>query len=235
MQPDGRRDTETDVAWLQGRTFFGDLRQPPGRPDMTGAAAIADLSAEQCAWLATQEGFAGALAEDADCVVWTRRLDFQPPSSGADAGRLRMEAGLLVEEGRDVAYVEHWAREAEPPATDCWGASLTGADGAQAWVVRAGGTFMFARARPQPLPPDARLPDLVRAAASVAEMQALVDCEVSLGRVEGGAWRVGRSTLPFRVGRAFAIAADGGSLTLVEDGVRRSWRIEALEGDPITA
>ena len=234
MLPDGRRDAETWVGWLQGRTYFADLRQPAGRPDMAGASSLDDLSAEQVAWLATQEGFAGTLAEDADCVVWTRLIDFQPPSGDVDAGRVRFDAeGRLVEEGRDIPYVEHWSRDAEPPSAACWGASLIDPEGGPpARLVRAGDRFMFARARLAELPRGARLADLVREAASMAARRALVDCEISLGRIEAAGWRIERSSLPFREGRVIAATASGDSLALSEPGGTRVWRIESSEGEP---
>lgn len=234
MLPDGTRDAETWVGWLQGETHFADLRQPAGRPDMTGASGVDDLSAGQVAWLATQEGFAGTLAEDADCIAWTRAIDFQPPSIAPDVGRVRLDAGgALIEEGRDVPYVEYWSRDAEPPAENCWGASLSDPErGCVARLVRAGERFMFARARTMELPRGARLGDLVRDAASLAEQRALIDCEISLGRVAPDGWRIERSSLPFREGRAFQVAASGASLALSEDGSTRVWRIEAWEGDP---
>ncbi len=234
MLPDGRRDAETWVGWLQGETHFADLRQPAGRPEMAGAAGLDDLSAEQVAWLAAQEGFAGTLAEDGDCVAWTRLIDFQPPSDTPDVARIRLdEDGQLVEEGRDAPYVEYWSRDAEPAAAACWGASLIDPEGGPAArLVRAGGRFMFSRARTAALPRGARLVDLVREAASLAERRALIDCEISLGRVEARGWRIERSTLPFREGRTISVAASGASLTLSEDGAGRVWRIERCEGSP---
>jgi hypothetical protein len=231
--PDGSRDAETSVTWLQGRTFFADLRQRPGRPDMSGVFGLHDLSCAQIDWLASQEGFAGTLAEDDDCIEWTRRIDYQPPSSSADAGRVRFEEGRLIEEGRDVAYVEHWTRGEEPATAACWGASLEDAEaGFRAWIVRAGAAFMFARARTQTLPTGARLAELVRGAGSLAEKRALVDCEISLGSVGARGWRIERSTLPFREGRVLTVEVSADSLHVHEADARRIWRIDAMEGEP---
>jgi hypothetical protein len=89
---------------------------------------------------------------------------------------------------------------------------------------------MFARARSRELPRGARLVDLVREAASLAERRALIDCEISLGRIEARGWRIERSTLPFREGRMISVTASGASLSLSEDGACRVWRIEGSEG-----
>jgi hypothetical protein len=56
--PNGRRDTTTWVNWLQGPSFYVDLRQPSGRPDFREATSLDQLSRPQIEWLATQEGFA---------------------------------------------------------------------------------------------------------------------------------------------------------------------------------
>ena len=228
VRADGTRDAETWVGWLQGRTLFADLRQPPGRPDMAGVAAVEDLSAAQMGWLATQEGFAGVLADVGECVEWRRRIDYQPASPHPDVGHLFYEGPVLVERGRDSPYVEHWHRDVEVPEAACWGATMRNADGVLAWLVRAGETFMFARDRATPLPPG-RLADLVAGADGLAAMRALVDCELSLGRVRADGWLVERSTLPFREGRTLTPSVSGDRIRL--DG---EWVAE-VEGEPVVA
>jgi hypothetical protein len=41
--PDGRRDTTTQVLWLQGLCAFGDLRQPQPQTDFSQPAAAVRL------------------------------------------------------------------------------------------------------------------------------------------------------------------------------------------------
>jgi hypothetical protein len=57
---------------------------------------------------------------------------------------------------------------------------------------------MYARNRSVVLPTGGSLAKLAKD-SSPQEARALVDCEISLGRVRDGSWLIGRSTLPFRV------------------------------------
>jgi hypothetical protein len=198
------------------------------------------LTRSQAVWLASQQGFAGHLDREGEFFVWRRWLDFQPASGVADAGRLREERGVVVEEGRDDPYVEHWHRH--PLAT----APVAGArlretqTGCAGVVVRVGPSFMYARAGSSaPLPTGTLLADHVAAAASLSDAQDLVDCEISFGSIAaGGTWVIERSSLPFREGACLAPALGAAPLSLqtadvAEDGhgIRRSWDVIELEGD----
>src|SRR5580700_5540438 len=108
IQADGVRDTTSQVRWLQARTLFVDLRQGAALPDFLQLRCLDDLSFPDLLQLARQEGFAGRLGFEGDCFEWRRLIDFQPRSLRADAGRLWWEDEILVEAGRDEAYVEHW-------------------------------------------------------------------------------------------------------------------------------
>src|SRR5664279_1626421 len=88
--PDGTRDT-TNVRWLQGLRSYIDLRQPMPVPDFPGVRSLADLSIDDCAWLAKQQGFAGHLGFDGGCFEWQRSIDFQPRKLHADAGSLHWD------------------------------------------------------------------------------------------------------------------------------------------------
>jgi 2OG-Fe(II) oxygenase superfamily len=70
INADGSRDTGTDVAWLQGITAYVDTR-----------------------------GFAGRLSQHNDVFTWQRLIDIEPPGPFPDAGRMRWEAGALIEVG----------------------------------------------------------------------------------------------------------------------------------------
>ena len=84
---DGSHDTGTGVAWLQGITAYVDTR-----------------------------GFAGRLSQHGDVFEWQRQIDVEPPGHFPDAGRMRWEAGTLIEVGVHQDYVEHWVRQ-DGPAT----------------------------------------------------------------------------------------------------------------------
>jgi hypothetical protein len=219
--PDGQHDTETSVTWLQGPSLFVDLRIPAGRPDFSHAATLADLTMDDCQWLATQQGFAGLFHQEDGVFWWHREIDFQPPAPLPDAGKLFWDGEVLVETGHFSNYLEHWHRK--PNATARPAAALRlrcRTNGRAAIFVRAGGLFMFARARSPELALTApTLAACVAGAGNLRTAQTLVDCELSLGEVEG--WRITRSSLPFREGTMLAVQQTGTQLML--DGV--AWEI----------
>lgn len=87
---EGSHHTTTGVAWLQGSSAYVDTR-----------------------------GFAGRLSQHGDVFEWQRLIDVQPPGPYPDAGRMRWDAGVLIEVGVHEDYVEHWVRD-DVPATPCW-------------------------------------------------------------------------------------------------------------------
>lgn len=121
VEPDGARDVTTSVTWLQGPTFYVDIRV---REDGTVA-----------------EAFAGRLAVSGDRARWHRDIDINLPAEHPDEGTLVIEDGTLVERGVHAAYVEHWERR--HPGSGSGGqvagaARLTLADGSTGVVVRVG-------------------------------------------------------------------------------------------------
>jgi hypothetical protein len=201
-RPDGGRDTTTSVHWLQGPRAYIDLRQPHDAPDFSHARTLADLTLEDCAWLARQEGFAGHLCFDGAHFEWVREIDFQPPSPSADAGSLRWEGDVLIETGRDVAYIEHWHRDASTPTLPTSRHTLEdAARNTKGILLRVGPNFMLARDRSVALQEGYRsLAEYVAAAPDVKRARELVDCEISCGHVEPAGLRITASTLPYRVG-----------------------------------
>jgi hypothetical protein len=234
---DGKRDETTSVAWLQAHPHYADLRQPEGMPAFSPVSGLDDLSMADCRWLAAQQGFAGFFRRLDDGFEWVRMLDFCPPGPVKDIGRLYWDGDILVEEGRDVPYLEHWHRDPSRPVAPT--ASLVLAapqSAAPGMLVRAGADFMYARGRPAPLPPGAELPVLVAAAPDLAAARRLLDCEISQGVVEGGAWRITRSTLPYRVGDDLAPQLTPAGVTVADRAAsgaagRTAWRSIEARGD----
>lgn len=209
VRPDGTRDTSTWVAWLQGPVFFADLRIPADRPSFSAVQCRDDLTPKHVRWLAGQEGFAGRLLTDGPCVLWQRDLDLQPTTQLGDAGRLRMEGNIMIEEGRDVPYVEHWwhdARSIQPHGA----ARLADTQGqCGGYIIRAGERFMFARSRTgKPMLADRTLMECVETSQSVAAARDLIDTEISFGQVTPDSWTITRSSLPYREGANLAPAYD---------------------------
>jgi hypothetical protein len=236
--PDGRRDTTSFVNWLQGPGLYLDLRQPEGRPDFTGETSLSALTPDSMMWLAAQEGFAGELVEEDGWFEWRRDIDFQPKAIYSDIGRLWNEGDVMVEEGKDIPYIEHWHRE---PIGDAplWAARLedreTGQKGA---IARMGSLFMIARERYCDVPEGLTLAECVAGAPDMARAQEYLDCEISQGAVTSTGWFVQRSSLPFREGKPLAPVRTG-DLFEMQDQDRggklftRRWEITDLRGEPL--
>ena len=211
-------DTLTRVDWLQGDGFFVDLRQPPDLAGMVSARCLVELSPAEALALAAQEAFAGRFVLSGDEAEWQRGIDFRPCPLG-DRGRLEDHGDLLIEHGIEADYIEYWQREPQT-ATGTSGSALfrSEGDGCIAILVRQGNRFGYARDRQRPLERHEVLAELLRDASPEAARD-LIDCEVSLGTVTAGGWRIDRSTLPWRKG-ARLIAANsqiGEDRLIVED------------------
>lgn len=238
MWPGGACDGTTRVAWLQGPSRYADLRQPSGLP-ACAAGTLRDLARPALDGMCRQEGFAGTLRAAAGVFHWERAIDFRPPAATPDAGTLRREAGRLVEEGCHMPYVEHW-RPVCAAAAPCGALALASpSEGRRSLLVRVGRCFMLARDRRAVLPCGATLEACVAGAASLRAAQDMLDCEISLGRIGRGGWRICRSTLPFLAGSRLDIGwAPGCGHRVLRrmpdaDGAwaRVAYEVEAAEGD----
>jgi hypothetical protein len=199
--PDGRSDTTTSVRWMQTPTLYVDLRQPADRPSFNEVRCLRELSRENVEWLARQEAFAGEIRFDGVYFEWLRQIDLQPATAFADAGRFWFESDMMVEEGRDSPYIEHWHREANCSEA-CSGIRMrevsTGRTGI---IVRSGDLFMYARRRPIDMPPRCNLIECIGRTSELPAAQDLIDCEISFGRIEAAGWRIENSSLPFKENR----------------------------------
>ena len=235
--PDGRRDTTTNVAWMQGISAYADLRQPP---ELAGrfrhATCLRDLTLADCLLLATQQAFAGTFVPVGEHFEWQRHIDFQPPRETRDIGQLYWQGDILIEAGLQGEYIEHWHRDPALPATPCAALILQGErDGRWGQLLRVGNLFMFARDRQQPAL-GKTMAACVTAAPSLLAAQDAIDFEISFGQISPEGWRITRSTLPFRQDSWLRhkmtgpnvliddVAPDGGAFV-------RSWKITVTEGD----
>ncbi len=235
--PDGSRDVTTSVRWLQGLRTYIDLRQPAPLPDLSQVRCLDDLSREDCAALAQQEGFAGHFAFDGTWFEWARAIDYQPKPLYSDAGSLWWEDNVLVETGRDVAYVEHWHRDDALPTSVAAAVALIEKDhGTLAYLLRVGPLFMFARDRAIIPPQHQTLSECVAEAPSLDHAIALVDCEISFGSLRAEGFVITASSLPFRVGDILDPSLAGDDMTTRDrattgDVVTRHWAITESEGE----
>ncbi|GAB2714175.1 hypothetical protein [Kitasatospora kifunensis] len=237
-EADGSTDRDSAVTWIQGPSLFGDLRQPPGLDQVVGRAALADLDRAQLLALCEQKAFAGTLEQQGEAFGWVRRIDLHPRAALPDAGTLHREGEVLVEQGLHEDYLEHW-EDVEQVGGEVAAALLADpAAGCAGLLVRAGSWFGYARDRSEPLPSSpVPLAELVRGCGSRAEAAALLDCEVSIGRVRGERWEILRSTLPQRVGALLRpeLSRSGDGLRIRDTDPQghehtRAWELTQAEG-----
>jgi hypothetical protein len=225
----GALDRSVTVRYVQTPSVFGDVRIPVDRAGAAQGASFADLTDDQLAVLARQNGFAGTTTVAGANATWHHEIDFQPAGDDADIGRIEPAGdGRMFEHGLDGSYVESWsavdpmgedphpAGKAVPTPRDS-ALPIARGDG-RFFAVRvaregrvdqllavAGGHFVYARARPSALPAGRSIADVIVQAHATREMiAAYLDCEISSGTVAG--WRIERSTLPWREGERLAFA-----------------------------
>jgi hypothetical protein len=234
--PDGERDVSTRVNWLQGLSLFADLRQPAQLlSKLSTASCRDDLTAEDCLALSLQQGFSGRFETRDGAYEWVRHIDIQPPRPKRDIGRLFWRDEVLVEEGVETDYTEHWLRDEEVPEPDVAGLWLHNpADDVSGCLLRVGGWFAYARGRIGEIASES-LGSLVAGAGSLQRMRSLVDCEISFGQVAPDC-RIGRSSLPYKAGTTFGMRRQGDYLVLPDQKgsgqrIERVWQIVELEGD----
>ncbi|RVU39651.1 hypothetical protein EOI86_10630 [Hwanghaeella grinnelliae] len=205
IDADGSRDADTIVWWLQTRQLFADIRLPGDRASLAGATCYADLGAEGLSCLTRQEGFAGVLEWTNTACAWRRQIDFRPLPGPPDEGWMdEAEDGLMIERGIHRGYLEEWVQSIPKDAAmdewlwhDGWGGAT---------VLRLGNVFMLAEdRRPAPPRPETFEDDVLAAIGNETALSALLDCEISYGRVEAdGSWRIALSTIPWREGQTVA-------------------------------
>ena len=245
IHADGARDATTQVRWLQAKSLFVDLRQGAALPDFPNLRCLDDLTIEECTQLAAQEGFAGRFGFDGDCFEWLRLIDFQPRSPSADAGRLWWEDGILIEAGRDVAYVEHWMHDPTVLTRPLAALQLREVEsGGAALAVQVGTVFMFARDRRISLPAGTSLAQCIAGAGSLSDARAMLDCEITLGSAADGRGAASEngnvilaSTHPWRVSDRFELACTDSAVSTIDidpagKKASRHWEVVAAEGDP---
>ena len=218
--PDGRRDTTTQVYWLQGPGFFGDLRQPAHMPDFSHVHSLKDLSHQDCERLAEQQGFAGHLTFDGSHFEWTCSIDFQPKAPLADAGSLAM-AKRRADRGRPRSPICRALASRRFVAAQPAAAALLRRrrDGTAGLLIRAGGHYILARDHAVRPAARASLVECVAAATTLEERAHCIDCEISFATASGETILIMASTLPHRVGRHLG------------DGLDSGWEILKSEGD----
>ena len=180
------RDHTTFVRWLQTSRWHADLRVPlEARP----------------ASPALQQGFCGVttveVSDAAEVCRWHRRLDFQPPRPHPDAGRIVFDGTeRLIETGVHADYLEVWERL--PGSTGRF-AVLEASPGHAPTMLLVSGEFaMRVRPRRATWPSDTTTADTLRDLVQrhPAAAPALLDFEISFGRLAQGRLHIAQSSLP---------------------------------------
>jgi len=200
----GAADARVGVRYVQTPSVFGDLRIPGDRPEMSAAGSLAELSDDQLAALAHQNGFAGVTTLDGANATWHREIDFQPSGDGADIGRIEPAGdGRMFEHALDDSYVESWS--ALERGGGSFAVRVERAGRVDQLLAVAGGRFIYARARAVALPRGDSLTELIaRTHPPRDTVIAYLDCEISYGTARG--WQIERSTLPWRQGQRLGFA-----------------------------
>ena len=232
-----RRGTESntlDVHYLQTPSIFADVRFPRDRGDFSHARSFDDLSDEELSQLARQRGFTGHTTVDGLISTWHHELDFQPPDSSADIGRIaRNGADAMFEHALDSSYTESW-KSTSAGANTFLVVRIERAGRLQSTLIVTGDDFVYVRNRAKDLPSAPSLDSLIASTqATRAQIIEYLDCEFSVGRVRGGTipWEIQHSTLPWREKQrldfvdGIMVAAESATLLVPRAPIADSWSV----------
>jgi hypothetical protein len=239
---DGRKDTTTQVFWLQTHACFGDIRIPIDRPPCLDRRSLEELSEPEAIALCSQQGFGGITQVDNSTCQWHRHIDYQPSNGSRDIGLLKWEQNILVELGVEATYREEW-EQLEDGSTGCIALVLEpdrSLDASPRWqgcFVSVGDYFVQILDRRTVLPQADSLQYLLESTQDGAQRRDYLNCEISFGRCSTGRvpWEIELSTLPWREGRSLwamddlKVDLDQKSLTQIvrDDAAQqvRHWKI----------
>jgi hypothetical protein len=241
---DGSVDRTTRVWWNQTRKAFVDLRIPAGRAIIRQPRGDVLLPPSVLESLGRQKGFAGHIVVEGARCRWIRSIDFQPQTDRPDEAIIWIEGEMLYEEGSagsvvGSSYREIYRRLSKADRhcislrlVERESLNLGGHHADQAILVIVDETFMFAKRRPQQLVGTESLSDYLAKANNMDEVQAYLDCEISMG-VIGRTWEdwiVQHSTLPWREGQPLGIGGapivQSGRIVIHGSSETQIWRID---------
>lgn len=141
----GFEDHTTRVHWMQCGATYADVRIPLGRPDLTGANTLADLTPELLLRLLAAEGFAGKLRLQGSVCTWHRAINWHGKTSDVDIGDISFDdKGRLIETGVKADYTELW-EHGDAPECKSWRFHGLGWIG---YLVCVGTAFVLGLGRP---------------------------------------------------------------------------------------
>ncbi|MDR3509462.1 MAG: hypothetical protein P4L64_16350 [Caulobacteraceae bacterium] len=219
----GFRDETTRVMWLQGPSWYADLRVAIDRPERAGAEGFAAYADDELVAMARVQGFAGQLRVEDGICYWRRDVDFQPPSPFPDEGRYSVTDDIMIEDGIHADYQEIWRRAPDSIAPAAAFQRLD-EDGRAGLLVIAGGYMIEFVARAGERPEGESLAHVVEAALAAGDRARAEDllstCIRFAERGVDGAWITTLSSLPWLQGRpvwapgAARFDAEAGLLTI---------------------
>jgi hypothetical protein len=251
----GDSDDSTLVLWLQSRGLTADLRLAADRPKPAAREALSELSLAELTRLAEVEGGLSPTrfepahvggVELSGTLHWPDWTAFQLHAKWPEPGSLRRVGDCLIEHAPSGAYVEDWRLQPSGDGPLIGLTLLEERDSKTSQITHRGGGLVvagehaiFVRGRPEPLPPAARLSDLMeRAAREPALLELIFGFEASYARRDGsGRYVIKASTLPWREGRPLlalgGFALEGGLVTQKarekERAVERRFHVDTLE------
>ncbi len=234
--PSGHRDADTQVLWLQTRSWYADIRVRADRPVRDGARGFEDYSDGELLELARVQGFAGQLSAHDGVCLWRRDIDYQPPSPEPDEATYSIARDVMVEDGIHSDYQEIWRRE---PRSDTPLVALrlvmdSTCQGREGLLAVAGDHFIDIRGRAATIPKGADLGAIIAAALKSGRRKdaiAALSLRISYGRIDTGAWTVATSSFPWLerrelwAGGAVHLEPDGRELTYEALDERQTWTL----------
>ena len=227
-------------TWIQGPSLFVLLRQTDAARTLHSTEGLAALRHCEQRLLSRQDGMAGTVRRRGDGFAWDPWAAFQPQPDEPRSALLHYEQGSLVRTFADAgARQEFWDLLEHGDGTAAGARLLDPEDNCTGLLVRSGSWFGYVRCRGRALSGSASLAERMDAEDSAdGDASALLDCEVSVGRVHGKLWMIESSTLPQRKGAVLQPRFDDVTSRLtVRDLVgpggrrqRRNWYAKELEG-----
>lgn len=194
----GFQDHTTRVHWAQAGDLFADLRIPAGRPDLTGAACLADLDNTALAALMEAEGFAGTITVEHSICTWHRHINWHGRPEAVDAGRMSFGAdGNLIEDGVHADYRELWHKLPAGPLTG----RVVRAGALRGVLVRSDRMFLIGLGVPD-APPSAPVRAVLLDGRRPDGLAAHFASDYVLGHWQGAQGIADLSTNPLREGQA---------------------------------
>lgn len=202
----GFEDHTTRVHWMQCGLAYADVRIPAERPDLSGAACLADLDAAALLQLARAEGFAGQVTLTGARCTWHRDINWHGQPDGQDIGDLRFDsAGRMIETGVEADYAELWEHRTSPAKR----AQVYCAGGVEAHLVSIGNAFVLGIGTPGAATTKPLIAAL-ETGSKPADLPRLFDGFHAFGHFDGSRGIADLATNPFAEGLpVVTLAPDG--------------------------